>query len=68
MQNWQPLASSNLAAYRYDPDTQTLSIRFRSGRSYDYLSVPQDIAEGLAQADSPGRYFTGSIKGVFSEG
>lgn len=60
-----PLSSSNLSAYNYDPDTQLLTIQFASGRSYDYKNVPQDVADGLGQADSPGKYFNNNIKNVY---
>lgn len=62
-----PLRSSNLVGYEYDAERQELKITFHSGRTYTYGSVPQDIAEGLGQADSPGRYFNNSIKGVYAE-
>ncbi len=52
---------------RYDAGEQELQIRFKSGRTYNYGGVPQTVADGLAQADSPGSYFNGNIKGVFSE-
>ena len=65
--DWTPLASSNLAACRYDADTRLLQIRFRSGRSYDYADVDQATADGLTSAASPGQYFNSNIKGVFSE-
>ena len=65
--DWRPLSSSNLNAFRYDPTTQTLSIRFNSGRAYDYAEVPQSIVDGLESADSPGRYFNSAIKGSFTE-
>lgn len=65
--DWRPLESSNLSACRYDPETQVLQIRFRSGRSYDYKDVPQTVAEGLESASSPGRYFNAAIKGQYSE-
>lgn len=62
-----PLVSSNLSGYEYDAASQVLSIRFTSGRTYRYGSVPQTVADGLGTADSPGRYFNSSIKNVFSE-
>jgi KTSC domain len=65
--DWTPLASSNLSAMRYDEETRLLQIRFHSGRSYDYKDVPADVADGLKQADSAGRYFNSSIKGVYAE-
>jgi hypothetical protein len=62
-----PLASSNLAAYDYDPESRVLTIQFTSGRSYRYKDVPADVADGLGSADSPRRYFNASIKGTFAE-
>lgn len=65
--DWTPLASSNLSAMRYDEETRLLQIRFHSGRTYDYKDVPADVADGLKQADSAGKYFNSSIKGVYAE-
>ena len=66
--DWTPLASSNLAACRYDEASRVLQIRFRSGRTYSYQDVPPETVEGLKDASSPGTYFNSNIKGVFSEG
>jgi hypothetical protein len=64
---WTPLASSNLAACDYDEASRVLQIRFQSGRTYSYKDVPQETAEGLMQANSPGKYFNSNIRGIFSE-
>ena len=66
--DWTPLASSNLSACSYDADERVLQIRFRSGRTYGYKDVPEEVADGLKQAGSPGAYFNSNIKGVFQEG
>jgi lysyl-tRNA synthetase class 2 len=63
--DWKPLDSSNLQAYRYDPETRLLQIRFMSGKSYNYNDVPQDVADGLGTASSPGQYFNSSIKNTY---
>ena len=63
---WQPLQSSNVAATRYDPTTETLEVRFHSGRSYAYERVPSSIYQGLVDAESPGKYFNTSIKDNYS--
>lgn len=65
--DWTPLVSSNLSAMRYDEQTHLLQIRFQSGKTYDYKDVPADVADGLKQADSAGKYFNSSIKGVYAE-
>ena len=62
-----PLASSNLDAFEYDAATQRLTIRFKSGKSYSYGSVPETVAEGLKDASSPGQYFNSAIKNIYAE-
>jgi len=62
-----PLSSSNLAGCDYDAERQILIILFRSGRTYRYADVPQQIADGLTSASSPGQYFNSAVKGVYDE-
>jgi KTSC domain len=64
--NWQSLDSSNVAAYRYNKGTRVLQIRFHSGRVYGYKDVPENIADGLGTADSPGKYVNSEIKHSYS--
>ena len=64
--NWIPLTSSTIEAMRYTPDTGVLEIRFKSGGTYSYADVPQEIASGLAEADSPGKYHHANIKGAYA--
>ena len=65
--NWIPLSSSWLNAMAYEPDTQTLRIRFKDGYVATYGSVPQTIADELENAPSPGAYFHQNIKDVLTE-
>lgn len=65
--DWTSLASSNIGAMRYDEDSRLLQIRFLSGRTYDFKDVPADVADGLRQANSAGKYFNSSIKGIYAE-
>lgn len=60
------LDSSNLSGAEYDPDTGSLVVTFRSGGAYRYLSVPENVYEGLVSAPSPGRYLNEQIKPVYS--
>lgn len=57
-----PVHSSNLASVGYDPDSQLLEIRFRSGRTYSYSGVPESRYQGLMAAYSKGSYFADHIK------
>lgn len=62
---WQPLQSSMLAAVDYDPAMQVLNLRFVSGAVLAYVGVPADVARGLVEAPSAGRYFHQNIKDRF---
>lgn len=63
-----PLKSDNLAGYHYDAASGRLTIEFKPGKGkevgnrYRYSDVPIDVAEKLAEAESPGTYFTNTIR------
>lgn len=59
------LDSSVLARASYDPDTETLNIWFRNGRSYTHEGVDSETFAGLRDAGSPGTYYNQNIKGKF---
>lgn len=61
----QPVNSSNIAAIGYDPETQTLAIEFRSGGTYEYYDVPEQVFQGLRSAASHGQYFQNNIRGRY---
>lgn len=56
------VSSSNLESVGYDPSTETLRIKFKSGGLYEYYTVPQDVYDGLMAASSKGKYFHDNIK------
>ena len=59
------LVSSVINRVSYDEDSQSMTINFRSGRSYTIDNVPVDIYDGMVEAASPGRYFNDVIKGNY---
>ena len=61
----EPVSSSNLAEVGYHPPTQTLEVRFKSGRRYQYFDVPERIYDGLKTAGSPGGYLNHEVKGNY---
>lgn len=69
------LSSSNLASCDWQPSSDaptgsylgTLSITFKSGRTYKYAEVPEEVYRGLLEASSAGRYFNSVIKDTYSE-
>lgn len=60
--DWTHINSTHIDAAMYDPEQQKLSIRFKRGHVYHYTGVPQDIADALAIATSPGAYFAENIQ------
>ena len=58
--------SSNISTIDYDKDNESLTVTFRSGATYLYRGVPEDVYDGLKYAGSPGRYFQNAIRDVFS--
>lgn len=60
-----PVSSSNIAAVAYDGDSQTLTIEFRSGGTYEFYDVPEAVYQGLLNAASHGSYFQNEIRGRY---
>ena len=54
--NYSSVRSRNIDGVGYDFETSTLGIRFLNGSEYHYLDVPDDIYNGLLQAESPGKF------------
>jgi hypothetical protein len=56
------VSSSNLHSVGYDPDSQTLRVKFLNGGVYDYYGVPESRYAGLMSAGSKGGYLAAHIK------
>ena len=54
--------SSNIAKIGYDPETQTLYIKFKGGSLWSYRAVPPEEYQRLAEAKSVGKHFAGWIR------
>lgn len=52
-----PVASTDIAAAGYDPQSGEMQVQFTTGRIYSYAGVPQDVYEGFLMAPSKGAYF-----------
>lgn len=57
---------SQIEDHQYSPETGHLTVTFAGGRSYRYEGVSQDTADGLASAESKGRYLHASVIGKHS--
>ncbi len=67
---WVSVASSDLAAVWYDPQSQELRVRFRHARkdgvdTYAYAGVPALEYAALLAAPSHGKHFHARIKDQF---
>lgn len=55
--------SSNIQQIDYDPEAQELVVAFKSGGTYRYDGVSQNMADGFANAESAGKYLHTFVKG-----
>lgn len=56
--------SSLLSSVEYSSN-QTLELRFRSGVTYRYFTVPATVVEGFLTAESKGGYFNRHVRNCF---
>ena len=57
--------SSQIKSVGYDEESSTLEVEFKNGSVYEYADVPKDVYEGMMNADSVGRTFNATVKGVY---
>lgn len=62
----QTPSSSNIESFSFDPETDTLTVSFRSGDEYDYFNVPPSVYRAFQSAGSAGQFFIRSIKGRYA--
>lgn len=55
--------SSNVASYGYDRESQTLEVKFHSGKSYRYNHVTQAEYDALTKARSVGGHVAAHFRG-----
>ena len=58
--------SGHVAFVIWDDETMDLTVGFRGGQTYRYEKVPGNVANGFAQALSPGAYLNSFIKGSYT--
>lgn len=54
--------SSNLESVTYDDSTDTMSVTFQDGKTYDYMNVPASVVRQFQQAASFGEFFHRQIR------
>lgn len=55
------IQSSNLKSAKYDTESKTLTVVFKSGATYEYNDVPWEIFTKLRMSKSQGQFFSSSI-------
>ncbi len=59
------VSSSFVLSAGYDESSQTLELAFSGGSTYSYAGVPQQVYEGLLEAESKGAFYSAKIKGIY---
>ena len=59
------VVSSNVAAIGYDHDENVLVVEFHGGATYRYQNVPENVYEGMKEAESIGKFLNSQVKGVY---
>ncbi len=57
--------SSNILGLKYIVATKSLEVTFTTGAVYRYDNVPESVANGLFDAESVGKTFFATVKGMF---
>jgi hypothetical protein len=63
---YEPVKSSNIAGIGYEPDTQTLGIKFAKGGIWHYTGVSHAQYQALINAPSIGSHFQTEIRHKFA--
>ena len=63
--DWLKLDSKMLGSVAYDPDKQTLYLRFRTGEVYRYFGFSAEDYQNFLNAESRGKYFLANIRDRF---
>lgn len=60
------MPSSVIREFQYEPELARLTIRFTTGRVYQYFMVPPDVAASFQGAFSKGTFFNTRIRDRFA--
>jgi hypothetical protein len=56
------MPSTAIAGIQYDAERERLTVTFVTGRVYEYIDVPPNVARAFRSAMSKGTYFNGYIR------
>lgn len=64
--NFACRGSSNLSSVAFDAETDTMTVTFVDGRTYDYMNVPASVVRQFKGAGSYGQFFHRHVKDRYS--
>ncbi len=56
------MPSSAIADIAYNQDSKRLTVTFVTGRIYEYVDVPSDVASSFQSASSKGTFFNAYVR------
>jgi hypothetical protein len=59
------MPSAVIAAYEYDAASETLTVRYHSGKVYNYHQVPEKVFKEMRSTMVKGIWFNRHIKGKY---
>jgi hypothetical protein len=59
------MPSAVIAAYDYNPQKEILTVRYYSGKVYEYLGVPEKVYKEMRATMVKGIWFNRNIKGKY---
>jgi hypothetical protein len=59
------MPSAVIAAYDYDAAAKTLTVRYQTGKVYQYLEVPEKVFKEMRSTMVKGIWFNRHIKGRY---
>jgi hypothetical protein len=59
------MPSTVIAAYDYTTEKEILTVRYRSGKVYKYLGVPEKVYKEMRATMVKGVFFNRNIKGKY---
>ncbi len=57
--------STTMERFRYEKESQVLTVEFKNGGRYNYFDVPESVFEQMKSAPSKGRFLAQNVKGSY---
>lgn len=57
--------SDAISHHGYDPESKTMALTFRGGKTYQYRGVSPSVYDDLVKAQSKGKHFATHISGKY---